>query len=326
MTYCVGIRLKAGLVFLSDTRTNAGVDNFSSARKMTVFEQPGDRLMVAMTAGNLAISQAVKQILCERLDSTKPHLWNVQTMADAVQVVGRAVREVHARDADTLHKFGLDFNVSVIFGGQIGNERPRLFCVYAAGNYIEAHSENCFFQIGESKYGKPILDRVITPLTSLDEAAKCALISMDSTLKSNLSVGLPLDLLVYDRDSLRLTHYTQIDDSNRYFAMIRNTWGRRLRQIFSEIEDPSWETSSDALVEDGALSIADEAKHKPIRAKPPVLAPRPAKAAVSPAAMPAAPAVVMPTGMPEVTPAGVQTLAQTPAAATQPASGAPPER
>ena len=315
MTYCVGIRLKAGLVFLSDTRTNAGVDNFSSARKMTIFEQPGERLMVLMTAGNLAISQAVKQILCERLDATKPHLWSAPSMADAVQIVGRAVREVHSRDADALHKFGLDFNVSVIFGGQIGSERPRLFCVYAAGNYIEAHSENCFFQIGESKYGKPILDRVITPLTSLDEAAKCALISMDSTLKSNLSVGLPLDLLVYERDALRMTHYTHIDETNRYFAMIRKTWGRKLRQVFSEIEDPSWETSTDALVEDGALSIADEAKNKPIRAKPPVVAPRPARtSAPAPATTPSAKPAITTEPAPDVLPTGVQTLAQTPSA------------
>ncbi len=303
MTYCVGIRLKAGLVFLSDTRTNAGVDNFSSARKMTVFEQPGDRLMVLMTAGNLAISQAVKQILCEHVDGSKPNLWTTATMADAVQIVGRAVREVHDRDADALKSFGLDFNVSIVFGGQIGSERPRLFTVYSAGNFIEAHSENCFFQIGESKYGKPILDRVITPETSLDEAAKCALISMDSTLKSNLSVGLPLDLLVYQRDSLRLTNYTQIDENNRYFAMIRNTWGRRLRQIFSEIEDPSWETAGDALVESGALSIADELHHKPIRAKPPA---RVARAA------------------PGARPASIQSLAQAPSGPVPTTPSVPP--
>ncbi len=269
MTYCVGIRLKTGLVFLSDTRTNAGVDNFSSARKMTVFEQPGDRVLVLMTAGNLAISQSVKQILCERLDGERPNLWTATSMAEAAEIVGRAVRDVHKRDAEAMKASGLDFNVSLIFGGQIGRERPRLFTVYAAGNFIEAHSENCYFQIGESKYGKPILDRVVTPETSLDEAAKCALISMDSTLKSNLSVGLPLDLLVYERDCLRMTRYTQIDENNRYFAMIRRTWGKRLKQIFGEIEDPSWESASDALIEAGALSIADDVQRKPVMAKAP---------------------------------------------------------
>jgi putative proteasome-type protease len=269
MTYCVGIRLKTGLVFLSDTRTNAGVDNFSSARKMTVFEQPGDRVLVLMTAGNLAISQSVKQILCERLDGERPNLWTAASMAEAAEIVGRAVRDVHKRDAEAMKASGLDFNVSMIFGGQIGRERPRLFTVYAAGNFIEAHSENCYFQIGESKYGKPILDRVVTPETSLDEAAKCALISMDSTLKSNLSVGLPLDLLVYERDCLRMTRYTQIDENNRYFSMIRRTWGKRLKQIFGEIEDPSWESASDALIEAGALSIADDVQRKPVMAKAP---------------------------------------------------------
>jgi putative proteasome-type protease len=269
MTYCIGIRLKAGLVFLSDTRTNAGVDNFSSARKMTVFERSGERLLVLMTAGNLAISQSVKQILCESLDD-RPNLWNATTMAQAVQIVGQAVRDVHTRDAQSLKEFGVEFNISIIFGGQIGGERPRLYCVYSAGNFIEAHSENCFFQIGESKYGKPILDRVIAPETSLDEAAKCALISMDSTLKSNLSVGLPLDLLVYERDRLRMTRHSLIDENNRYFAMIRSTWGRKLRQAFADIESPSWETAGDALLEGGALSIGDEDKRRPICAKPPV--------------------------------------------------------
>jgi putative proteasome-type protease len=268
MTYCIGIRLKAGLVFLSDTRTNAGVDNFSAARKMTVFERPGERLLVLMAAGNLAISQSVKQILCESLDD-RPNLWTATTMAEAVQIIGQAVREVHARDAKSLKEFGVEFNSSIIFGGQIGNERPRLYCVYSAGNFIEAHSENCFFQIGESKYGKPILDRVISPETSLDEAAKCALISMDSTLKSNLSVGLPLDLLVYERDRLRMTRHSLIDENNRYFAMIRSTWGRKLRQAFADIDSPSWETAGDALVEGGALSIGDEAQRRPICAKPP---------------------------------------------------------
>ncbi len=269
MTYCVGIRLKTGLVFLSDTRTNAGVDNFSSARKMTVFEQPGDRVLVLMTAGNLAISQSVKQLLCEGLNSERANLWTATSMAEAAQIVGQAVRDVHKRDAEAMKASGLDFNVSMIFGGQIGRERPRLFTVYAAGNFIEAHSENCYFQIGESKYGKPILDRVVTPETSLDEAAKCALISMDSTLKSNLSVGLPLDLLVYERDGLRMTRYTQIDENNRYFSMIRRTWGKRLKQIFGEIEDPSWEAASDALIEAGALSIADDVQRKPVMAKAP---------------------------------------------------------
>jgi len=240
MTYCVGMRLNDGLVFLSDSRTNAGVDQISTFRKMTVFEHPGERLMVLLSAGNLAITQAVQQIVCERLGPERTTLWNAAGLLDAVRVVGEAVREVHGRDAAALKDAGIEFNCSFIFGGQIRGEGTRLFHVYAAGNYIEATPENTYFQIGESKYGKPIIDRVVSPATPLDEAAKCALISMDSTLRSNISVGLPLDLLVYENGALRVTKFVQIDHENEYMKMIRNTWGARLRQVFGEIPDPSW--------------------------------------------------------------------------------------
>jgi putative proteasome-type protease len=161
-------------------------------------------------------------------------------MLEAVRVVGDAVREVHARDAAALTQAGIEFNCSFIFGGQIRGESMRLFHVYAAGNFIEATAENPYFQIGESKYGKPIIDRVVSPSTGLDEAAKCALISMDSTLRSNISVGLPLDLLVYEVNRLQVTKFVQIDQDNEYMQMIRGTWGARLRQVFSEIPDPTW--------------------------------------------------------------------------------------
>lgn len=240
MTYCVAMRLDAGLVFLSDSRTNAGVDHIGTFRKLTVHERTGERLMVLMTAGNLSISQQVRSLLQEPVEAGAPTLWNVSNMFEAARLVGQTVREVYRRDADALKAMGVDFNVSLLFGGQIGSEAPRLFQIYAAGNFIEAHSEQCYFQIGESKYGKPILDRVITPATPLDEAAKCALISMDSTLRSNISVGLPLDLLIYERDSLKVTHFAAIDERNQYFQMIRSSWGQRLRQVFSEIPDPVW--------------------------------------------------------------------------------------
>jgi putative proteasome-type protease len=240
MTYCVAMRLNEGLVFLSDSRTNAGVDQISTFRKMTVFEHPGERLMVLLSAGNLAITQAVQQIVAERLSPDLITVWNASGMLEAARVVGDAVREVHARDAAALKEAGLEFNCSFIFGGQVRGEATRLFQVYAAGNFIEATPENPYFQIGESKYGKPIIDRVITPATHLDEAAKCALISMDSTLRSNISVGLPLDLLIYETDQLRVTKFVQIDQDNEYMQMIRTTWGSRLRQVFSEIPDPTW--------------------------------------------------------------------------------------
>ena len=262
MTYCVAMRLNAGLVFLSDSRTNAGVDQISTFRKMTVFEHPGERLMVLLSAGNLAITQAVRQIVCERTGPNDRSLWNARTLFDAVRMVGSAVREVHERDARALKDAGIDFNCQFLFGGQIRGEQPRLFQVYAAGNFIESTPENPYFQIGEAKYGKPIIDRVVSPATSLDEAAKCALISMDSTLRSNISVGLPLDLLVYEADALQVTKFVQIDQHNQYMQMIRSTWGTRLKQVFQEIPDPAWR---DAPAPEGAPRLETEA-NQPVRA------------------------------------------------------------
>lgn len=244
MTYCVAMRLERGLVFLADSRTNAGIDQISTFRKMTVFERPGDRVLVLMTAGNLAVSQAVRQLLAEPPDPAAPSIWTVRTVLEAARLVGDAVRRVHERDACSLERFGIEFSVNMILGGQIGAERPRLFQVYAPGNFIEAQDEAPYLQIGEAKYGKPIIDRVVTPSTPLDEAAKCALISMDSTLRSNVSAGLPLDLLVYERDALAVTRFVQIDHANPYFAMIRDTWGKRLRQVFQEIPDPRWDAQT----------------------------------------------------------------------------------
>ena len=246
MTYCVGIRLDAGLVFLSDSRTNAGLDAISTFRKMMIYEKPGDRFMVMLSAGNLSISQSVREILqVEKLDRGAHEepltIWNAPSMFDATRVLGSAVRRVYEQDGPSLRAAGIDFNTSMIFGGQIRGEAMRMFLVYSAGNFIEATRETCFFQVGESKYGKPILDRVLTPATPLDEAAKCALVSMDSTLKSNLSVGLPLDLLIYRRDEFASERIVCIDEHNPYFRMIRNTWGQRLREVFEGIDDPRWD-------------------------------------------------------------------------------------
>jgi putative proteasome-type protease len=239
MTYCIAIRLDEGLVFLSDSRTNAGVDAVSSFRKMAIFKKDGDRVLVLMSAGNLAITQAVRHYLSHP-EADGPSIWNASTMFDAAQVLGDIVRKVRDRDADELEKSGIEFNIHLIFGGQIKGQPHSIFQVYSAGNFIEATVETPYFQIGEAKYGKPILDRVITQETPLKEAAKCALISMDSTIKSNISVGLPLDFLIYPKDDLKTDHLLIIDEKNEYFKMIHETWGKRLRQIFSEIEDPVW--------------------------------------------------------------------------------------
>ncbi|MCU6434567.1 proteasome-type protease [Undibacterium sp. Jales W-56] len=246
MTYCVGMRLDAGLVFLSDSRTNAGVDQVGTFRKMSVFENPGDRMLVLMTAGNLSISQSIRQLASEHVCADGSTIWNAPNMYEAARILGEVVRAVHKRDAASLSEFGIDFNVSIIFGGQIKGERCRLFQIYAAGNFIESHNENTYFQIGEAKYGKPIIDRVVTTATPLDEAAKCALISMDSTLKSNVSVGLPLDLLVYENNSLAVTRFVTIDEKNQYFQMIRSTWGRQLKSVFEGIDDPVWNAAPEA--------------------------------------------------------------------------------
>jgi len=251
MTYCVAVKLDAGLVFLSDSRTNAGLDQISTFRKMMIYERPGDRFMVMLSAGNLSISQQVREILqieqIEEHDKPPITIWNATSMFDAARVLGAAVRRIHEQDGEALHKAGLDFNASMIFGGQIGNEAMRLFLVYSAGNFIEATRETCFFQIGESKYGKPVLDRMMRPSTPLAEAAKCVLVSMDSTLKSNLSVGLPLDLVVYEASSLQSSQIVCIDDKNPYFQMIRNSWGEKLRQVFESIDDPQWDGAGAAL-------------------------------------------------------------------------------
>ena len=245
MTYCVAIRLNAGLVFLSDSRTNAGLDAISTFRKMMIYEQPGERFMVMLSAGNLSISQSVREVLqVEKIDNGDQEpisIWNAKSMFDATRVLGSAVRRVYTQDGPSLKAAGVDFNASMIFGGQIKGEAMRLFLVYSAGNFIEATRETCFFQVGESKYGKPILDRVLTPTTPLDEAAKCALVSMDSTLKSNLSVGLPLDLLVYHEGSFQSSEHACIDEQNPYFKMIHTTWGQRLREVFEGIDDPRWD-------------------------------------------------------------------------------------
>ena len=266
MTYCIGIRLNAGLVFLSDSRTNAGIDQISTFRKMIVYEKPDDRFMVLLSAGNLSISQSVREILqLEKIDRGPEipalTIWNAASMFDAVRVLGAAVRRVYQQDGPSLKAAGIDFNASMIFGGQIKGEAMRMFLVYSAGNFIEATRETCFFQVGESKYGKPILDRVLTPATPLDEAAKCALVSMDSTLKSNLSVGLPLDLLVYREGSLQSDQIVCIDERNPYFQMIHSTWGERLREVFEGITDPVW----DGGAAEHPLVVGASARYEPMR-------------------------------------------------------------
>jgi len=241
MTYCVAIQIDEGLVLMSDSRTHAGVDNIASFKKMSVW-QPGDRALVLLTAGNLGVSQAVVHALDQGVglgDGRKESLMTVPDMLEAARLVGSAMREIYRLDADALRAQGQDYTVSFILGGQIRGEEPRLYQIYSAGNFIASSGETPYFQMGETKYGKPIIDRIIRPATPLGVAAKCALVSMDSTLRSNLSVGFPLDLAIYRRDSLRLQlrHITEDDD---YFDDIRRRWMEGLRSVFDSLPDPDW--------------------------------------------------------------------------------------
>jgi putative proteasome-type protease len=242
MTYCVGLLVDTGLVMLSDSRTNAGVDQINTFRKMSTFQLASDRVLVLMSAGNLAITQAVVNLLQENPEGSDAQLpiYRATNMFNVARVVGDAMREIHARDGESLKEQGHDFNGTFILGGQIKGEEPRLFHIYSAGNFIESSVDTPYFQIGESKYGKPIIDRVITRSSSLAQAAKCALVSMDSTIRSNLSVGPPLDLALIRRDEFRLGTHISIDMENEYFRMIRTRWGSALKEVFSELPNPNW--------------------------------------------------------------------------------------
>jgi len=242
MTYCVALRLDAGMIFASDSRTNAGVDHVSTFAKMRVFERKDDRVIVVLSSGNLAITQGVVNLLDRHKNAAEgtPTIWNVESMYDAAALVGDALRDMQQKDGPYLVQSNIDASANLLVGGQIRGEAMRLFHVYAQGNFIEATDETPYFQLGESKYGKPILDRVINTGTPQKEAAKCVLISFDSTMKSNISVGLPIDLLWLPRDSLRVGLQQRIREGDPYFTMLRSRWGGGLRRVFGELPDPDW--------------------------------------------------------------------------------------
>lgn len=235
MTYCVAIRLKEGMIFASDTRTNAGIDNISTFRKMYQYGVEGERFLTLQTAGNLATSQAVfgkiQQAINHRADN---NLHSVATLYEAAQVVGGCVREV-TQYSQILAQDLTGFTSSFILGGQIKDQPPEIFLIYPEGNFIKATTDTPFFQLGEFKYGKPILDRSLDYHSSLQDALRAILISFDSTLRSNLSVGLPIDLMVYQTDSLRLPIGKRIDEDDEYFKMLRRQWSEGLKQIFATI-------------------------------------------------------------------------------------------
>jgi putative proteasome-type protease len=244
MTYCVAVRLDTGMIFASDSRTNAGVDHVATFTKMRVYERKDDRVIVVLSSGNLAITQGVINII-DRQARAEPEegqetIWTATSMYDAAAQVGDALREMARRDGPFLAQANIEVGTNMLVGGQIKGEQPRLFHVYTQGNFIEATDDTPYFQLGESKYGKPILDRVVSMATPQKEAAKCVLISFDSTMKSNISVGLPIDVLWYPRDALRVGLQQRIREGDPYFTMLRSRWGGGLRRVFSELPDPDW--------------------------------------------------------------------------------------
>jgi putative proteasome-type protease len=244
MTYCVALRLKDGLVMLSDTRTNAGVDNIATFRKLHVFQEPGERIMALATAGNLSISQSVVSQLTEGMSNPATGeietLMNAPTMFQAAQRIGRAVRDLHDLEGAALKASEVAFDVSFLLGGQIKSGRLRLFMIYAAGNFIECTVDTPYLQIGEHKYGKPVLDRAITYGIDLYDALKIGLISVDSTMRSNLSVGLPLDVLIVRRDACAAELNYRIGPTEPYFQDLRDRWSAALRAAHMDIPRPPY--------------------------------------------------------------------------------------
>jgi putative proteasome-type protease len=242
MTYAVALMLERGLVFAADTRTNAGLDNIAQYRKLNSWKRPGERVFVLLAAGNLAITQSVVSVLREQIengqtDGTLATLFSVTNMYRAARLVGEAVREVRRIDGPSLETTRAGFAANFIFGGQIKGEPPRLYQIYSEGNFIEAGDDTPFVQIGEHKYGKPILDRVARPNMRLGEAAKLILLSFDSTLRSNLSVGLPIDLVLYERDSLDIRRERRIGADDEYFRKLSGSWSDALREAFAKIDE-----------------------------------------------------------------------------------------
>jgi len=242
MTYCVGVMLDKGMILAADSRTNAGVDNIAKFCKMTVFERRGDRVIVLLSSGNLAGTQAVIGVLNQRCATGEADatLWGARTMFDVARLVADAMRDIERRDGQYLQENEIGFNASFIVGGQINGEPMRLFRIYAEGNFIEAGLDTPYFQTGETKYGKPIIDRVIRPSTPLADATKCVLVSFDSTMRSNLSVGMPIDLICYERDSLEVQMRRRFDDGDAYFTSLSREWSEGVRQVFGELTALRW--------------------------------------------------------------------------------------
>lgn len=245
MTYCLGILTKFGLVMAADSRTNAGVDYISTHQKLFDFSQPGDRVLLICTAGNLSITQATLTLL--RRDLTAQAETNLHTLPSLYEIaryIGAKTREIQDQDRPWLERDRIDTQCTFLLGGQVKGEEPGLFLIYSQGNCIQASKDTPFLQIGEAKYGKPILDRILSFDTSLAAAAKCALLSIDSTMKSNISVGPPINLALYETDALKLRYQLKLKLGTPYLAQIRRMWEVALREAFDTMPDIDWENQS----------------------------------------------------------------------------------
>jgi len=242
MTYCVAVTTSDGLVFCSDSRTNAGPDMLSSYSKMHRYELGPERLVVILSAGNLATTQAVLAQIdkdLEHRDNTS--LWNCEKMVDVAKYVAQVSREQQEEASEGVGSSGVDTSASFIVGGQVRSCKPAIFLIYRAGNFISVSEETPYLQIGESKYGKPILDRLLTPDTSLEDAARCALVSMDSTIKANATVGPPIEMLVYENDTFEADHYIKLSEEDDYLLSLRRAWGDAIQSAFRNLPRFDWE-------------------------------------------------------------------------------------
>lgn len=249
MTYCLGILLPSGLVMASDSRSNAGVDQIARVHKMALIEQPGNRVIAILSAGNLATTQSVVTRLREAAGSgdLTHDLYTARSMFEVADMVGNKLREVIAHDGSFVQPYG-DPSASFLVGGQISGEAPRLFEIYSAGNFVEASERSNFLQIGETKYGKPILDRALTAQTPLDDAAKLALLSFDATIRSNLSVGLPIDILRYEANSFSTANFATLEDHNAYWRTLRQGYSEGLSALIAQLPaaPPVWDQATNA--------------------------------------------------------------------------------
>lgn len=251
MTYCLGILTRFGLVIAADSRTNAGVDHISTYQKLFDFSVPGERTILLCTSGNLSITQgAIAALEKDIKHQEEVNLHTLPSFAEVARYIGNKIRAIQEQDRPFLERDRIDYKCSILLGGQVPGEEPNLYLIYSQGNFIHATKETPFLQIGETKYGKPLLDRTLTANTPLEAAAKCALLSIDSTMKSNISVGPPIDIVMYHTDSFIIRHRLRLRLGDPYLAKIRKLWESYVKQAFDDMPDVEWEYYEDDVKED----------------------------------------------------------------------------